>query len=217
MATVTQPTAQRLVMYNVDWATYTRLLRVFAERPSFRLAYDRGVLEIMSPLFEHEAETELLARFVQVLTEELGRTILSGGSTALRRRRRRRGIEPDKCWWIAHEPQLRGRLHINLRVDPPPDLAIETDVTRSSLNRMGLYAALGIPEVWRLDNRVLTFQLLGPSGQYAEAPQSLSFPMVSPADLMSFLGLRSPQMDENAIVAQLRAWIRQRIAPGGTP
>lgn len=208
---------QGILLHDVDWPTYGRLLRVFAERPGFRLTYDRGSLEIMSPSSLHEREKCLLGRFVEVLTEEPGIPARAGGSTTLRRRRKRRGLEPDSCYWIASEPRIRGKRAIDLRVDPPPDLAIEVDVTRSSLNRMGVYAALGVPEVWRLTAQGLTFQVLGTDGKYAAGGHSLAFPVVTPADLMSFLNLQSAQ-DDTSIAAQFRAWVRQRVAgPGTTP
>lgn len=207
---------QRLLLHGVDWATYGRLLRAFAERPSVRLTYDRGVLEIMSPLLKHDSDARFLGRLVVTLTEELGLTVKMGGSTTFRRRRQRRGLEPDDCYWIANEPQVRGKQRIDLRIDPPPDLAIEVDVTRSSLNRMSIYAVLGVPEVWRLDGDTLTFEVLQPGGRsYAASSTSLAFPLVAPADLTAFLALRT-QMDENAVVQQFRAWIRQRQSGGSS-
>jgi Uma2 family endonuclease len=212
MATANLPASQSLVLGDVDWQTYTRLLRIFAGRRSPRLTYDRGVLEFMSPSFEHEIDADLLGRFVVVLTEELGLPIQAGGSTTLRRRRRRRGLEPDRCWWIANEPRVRGKRQIDLRVDPPPDLAIEVDVSRSSLDRMSIYAALAVPEVWRLSGGQLTVQLLQPDGNYA-AGASRVFPGLDTAVLLSFLGLRG-QVDENGVVRQFRAWVQARIAGG---
>jgi Uma2 family endonuclease len=216
MSTVQTPRGQSLLLPDVDWQTYSRLLRVFAERPAVRLTYDRGVLEIMSPLLEHDIDGRLLGRFVTTMTEELGLPVLSAGSTTFRRRKRRRGLEADESFWIANEPRVRGKRRINLRVDPPPDLAIEVDVTRSSLDRMGIYAALAVPEVWRLDGpQSLTFHVLQSDGAYAAATNSLSFPQVTPSDLLGFLALRG-QMDENAIVRQFRAWVRGRL-PGAQP
>lgn len=216
MSIATVPAARHLVLYGVDWRTYTRLLHVFAERPSVRLTYDRGDLEIMSPLPEHESDADMLGRFVVVLTEELGLPIKAGRSTTLRRRRRRRGLEPDNSYWIANEPRVRGKRRIDLRIDPPPDLAIEVDITSSSLDRMGLYAALVIPEVWRLDGPVLSSHVLGAGGRYAESTHSAAFPLVAPADLLVFLALRS-SLDENAVVRQFRAWVRQRLSTTGAP
>jgi Uma2 family endonuclease len=214
MATVTAPASRCLVLSGVDWQTYTRLLRIFADNPSVRLAYDRGELEMMSPLPEHESDADMLGRFVVVLTEEMQLPIKAGRSTTLRRRRRQRGLEPDNCYWIASEPRVRGKRRIDLRSDPPPDLAIEVDVTSSSLNRLGIYAALNVPEVWRFDEPTLTFHVLGAAGDYAESPHSAAFPVVAPADLVAFLALRAT-LDENAVVRQFRDWVRQRLAGGG--
>jgi Uma2 family endonuclease len=203
---------QRLVLHGVSWREYTRLLHAFAERPGFRLTYDRGLLEMMSPLHEHESDADLLGRFVVVLTEELGLPIKAGRSTTLRRRRLRRGLEPDHSWWIAREAQVRGKRRIDLRVDPPPDLAIEVDVTHRASDRMSIYARLRVPEVWRLDAHGLTFHVLQTGGHYAEQTHGLAFPAFTPADLTGFLGLRS-QHDENEVVRQFRAFVRQRLGP----
>ena len=79
---------------------------------------------------------------------------------------------------------------------------------------MSIYAALGVPEVWRLDERILTFQTLGANRKYSAASHSLSFPLVTPADLMGFLAMCANQ-DENSVIRQFRTWIKQRIAGGG--
>jgi Uma2 family endonuclease len=211
------PPGRCLRLSGIDWQTYTRLLRAFAERPGVRLTYDRGELEMMSPLLEHDDDARFLGDLVFVLTEELGLPLKRGGSTTLRRRLRRRGIEADECFWIANAPRMAGRRRLNLRTDPPPDLAIEVDVTHSSLDRLGIYAALGVPEVWRLDGDVLTFFVLGADGAYAGAAASRSFPLVTPADLLGFLQQARQAGDENAVVRQFRDWIRQRRAAGNPP
>jgi Uma2 family endonuclease len=215
MSLATAPALGHLLLSGIDWRTYTRLLHIFAEHPSVRLTYDRGVLEIMSPLPEHESDADMLGRFVVVMTEELGLPIKAGRSTTFRRRPKRRGLEPDNSYWITSEPRVRGKRRLDLRIDPPPDLAIEVDVTRSSLDRMAIYAALAVPELWRLDGSVLTFHVLGAGGRYAMSPHSAAFPLVSAPDLVGFLSLRST-LDENTVVRQFREWFRQRVAAGGT-
>jgi Uma2 family endonuclease len=204
---------RKLLLYDVDWQTYSRLLRALAQRPSLRLTYDRGVLEIMAPLHAHESDSRFLGRLATTLSEELALPIKAGGSTTFRKRRKRRGLEPDDCFWIANEPPMRGKRTFDPRNDPPPDLAIEVDVSNSSLDRMAIYAALKVPEVWRLDNQALTFHVLGPDGNYGQVAQSQSFPGLLPTDLLRFLNMRS-QLDENAVIRQFRAWIQQRVAAG---
>ena len=210
-----QPRRRSLVLHGIDWRTYTRLLRAFdLSHSKVRMTYDRGDLEIMAPLMRHESPPNVLGRFVIVLTEELGLGVRSGGSTTLRRRRLQRGLEPDRCWWIANEPAMRGKMDLDLRTDPPPDLAIESDVTSSSLDRMGVYVALRVPEVWRWeDDGTLTFELLQANRTYASNSTSLAFPFVTPADFVAHLALLA-NSEENAVVRQFRDWVRQKIAGG---
>jgi Uma2 family endonuclease len=206
-----------LLLSGVDWKTYVQLSRIFAERPGIRLTYDRGQLEMMAPLLEHDDDGRFLGDLVFVLTEELGLPLKRGGSTTLRRRLQRRGIEADECFWIANAHRMAGRRRLNLRTDPPPDLALEVDVTHSSLNRLSIYAALAVPEVWRLDGDTLTFHVLGADGTYTSATVSRSFPLVTPADLMVFLQQARQAGDENLVMRQFRDWIRQRRAASSVP
>jgi Uma2 family endonuclease len=206
-----------LLLSGVDWRTYSRLLRIFAERPRIRLTYDRGELEIMSPTLEHDDDSQILGDFVFVLTEELSLPLKRGGSTTLRRRVKQRGIEADACFWIANAHRMAGRRRLDLRTDPPPDLAIEVDVTHSSMDRLSIYAALGVPEVWRLDGDVLTFYVLDAAGAYRTSAASRSFPLVAPADLLGFLQQARQAADENLVVRQFRDWIRAHRQVAGQP
>jgi Uma2 family endonuclease len=214
MSTAQAPSEQRFLLPSVSWRTYARLLRAFADRPGVRLTYDRGTLELMTLSHEHESLSYLLARLVDALTEELNLTVKGGRSTTFRRRKRRRGLEPDACWWIASEPLVRGKNEIDLRRDPPPDLALEIDITHSSLDRLAIYANLGVPEVWRLEGQTVVCHLLG-GGTYTAGTVSQAFPGLVVADVAGFLSLRG-QLDENGIVRQFRAWVRQRFPAGGS-
>ena len=210
MSTVASPAKQLpAVLYDIDWKMYSRLLRIFENRRGFRLTYDRGILEIMSPLWQHEEPGGLLGRFVDVLTEELNLPYRLGGSVTLRRRRKHRGLEPDKCYWIASTPLLQGKRELDLRVDPPPDLAIEVDATSSSLDRMSIYAALAVPEVWRLSTGRIDFHVLE-SGVYRVRSNSVSFPQLASSDLPPFVALWG-STDDGTIVRQFRDWVRQQM------
>jgi Uma2 family endonuclease len=205
------PERQRLILDNVSWDEYTRLLRSFEGR-HLRLTYDRGRLEIMTLSYEHENHGEFLGRMIVKLTEELNLPIRGGGSTTFRKRKKKKGLESDNCYWIAHEAAVRNLKVINLRKDPPPDLALEVDITRSSMNRMRIYAGLNIPEVWRWDKNGLEFMTLSASGNYDGVAFSPTFPLpISPADLLPFIAMRG-QMDDNAVIRQFRAWIRAKLA-----
>jgi len=211
------PTSARcLLLPAVDWRTYSRLLRVFAEQPGVRLTFDRGELEIMCPTMAHDDDGRLIGVMVFVLTEELGMPLKHGGSTTLRRRLKQRGIEADECFWIANAHRMAGVRRLDLRTDPPPDLAIEIDVTHSSLDRFSIYAALGVPEVWRLDGDELAFYVLS-GGSYTSVTVSQSFPILTPVDLLGFVQQGRQAGDENMVIRQFREWVRQRRAVAGAP
>jgi Uma2 family endonuclease len=204
------PTRQYLLLSGIDWRTYSRLLRIFAERPGIRLTYDRGELEIRSPRLDLDNDSRVLGGLVVALTQELGLPIKRGGSTTLRRSLRQRGIEADECFWISNAHRMAGRRRLDLRTDPPPDLAVEVDVTHSSLDRLAIYAALGVPEVWRLDGNNLDFHVLGSDGVYTAATSSKAFSFLTPADLFRFLDQARQAGDENEVERQFRHWIRQQ-------
>ncbi len=159
---------------------------------------------------EHEGTSYLLGRFVDVLTEEADLPVKAGRSTTFRRRKKEKGLEADNCYWIANEKKVRGKKKINLKVDPPPDLALETDITHSSLDRLAIYAALGVLEVWLYDGQRMTFLILGEEGKYIEATASPTFPFLQPQHLQRFLGMTAHQ-DENAVAKSFRAWVRKQI------
>jgi Uma2 family endonuclease len=196
----------------VDWDTYEALLKVFDERPRLRLTYDRGDLEIMVPSREHETDSEFLVRLIYIMTELFKLPVQSGGSTTLKRKRMKKGLEPDKGFWIANAAKVVGVKRLNLKIHPPPDLAIEVDVTRSSLNRFGIYRTLGVGEVWHLDGDTLEFHVLGTDGKYTQVATSPTFAGITPADLMNFVKQARGVVDQNVPAAAFRVWLQQRIA-----
>jgi Uma2 family endonuclease len=206
-------TEQRFLLQAVNWQFYETLLNALGDRP-VRLTYDRGNLELMSPSFEHETYAYLLGRFLDILTLELKIPMKACRSTTFRRQDLDRGLEPDNCYYLRHAAQLRGRREIELTRDPPPDLAIEIDITRSSLDRMGIYAALGVPELWRFDGEALQAYRLGAGGGYEPSAQSLAFPFLPLAEVVPFLHQGLTAADDTGVAEAFLAWVRQRILPG---
>jgi Uma2 family endonuclease len=200
---------QRTVLHNISWQTFEALLKETGEDRGSRFAYDCGTLEIMTPLFEHENPKIQLDRFIIVLAEELEIEIKSAGSTTLKRRIENRGIEPDNCYYIQNELAVRGRQELDLETDPPPDLAIEIDITSSSVNKFGIYSALGVPELWRYNGRVLKFYQLV-EGEYVECEFSIAFPSVSVTDMSRFIK-QSKTSGEIALLKSFRSWVRSKI------
>lgn len=208
MATVTVPAEPRVALYNVSWQDYETLLRTFDERPGLRLTYDRGTLEIMTTSHGRERRKRRVGRLVEALTEELNIPISSGGSMTFKREDLERGLEPDECYWIEHEAEMRDKEEYDPLDDPPPDLAIESEATRSvSVDRMGIYAALHVPEVWRYDGETLGVYWLV-RAKYALRNHSRAFPFLPMEEVTRFLH-RATQMDETSLVRSFRAWVRK--------
>ncbi len=208
IATLTPP-EQRIVLHNVTWETFETLLRETGEHRPTQFVYDRGTLEIMTPLYQHENPKIQLDRLIIILAEELGREIKSAGSMTLKREELQRSIEPDNCYYIQNELAVRGKAELDLKNNPAPDLAIEIDITSSSVDKLGIYAALGVAEIWRYNGQVLQFLQLQDEG-YVESEFSLAFPVVSVSQMQGFLDL-SKSSGEIALVKSFRNWIRQQI------
>lgn len=200
-------TENRVVLTNISWATFEALLADTDHRGS-RFTYNRGVLEIMSPSSEHEWLGRLIGRMIEKFTEEMEIPIKSGGSTTLKDELKQLGLEPDECYYIANEPAVRGLDEIDLGVSPPPDLAIEVDITTSSLDQLGIYAALGVPEVWICDGVNLKIYRLEGDGTYSMQARSPAFPTLPTEIILDFLARRK-QTDETSWIKSFRDWVRK--------
>jgi Uma2 family endonuclease len=178
METVKSPAEQRVILRNISWETYERLLEERGDSRVPRLAYDRGELEIMSPSAEHESVAYFVPLLVAVLAEEIGVNAYGVGSTTYKRGDFGRGFEPDASFYIANEEYIRGKPRIDLAVDPPPDLVIEIDITSPSLDKFPIYAEVGVPEVWRYEGNRFEILLLG-ERDYERTNTSLALPSVT--------------------------------------
>lgn len=199
----------RVLLKNISWQTYRSLIKDFEQQPAMRLTYDRGLLEIRMPLDPHETYKKLLGRFVEALTEELGIEIRSLGSRTCNREDLARGLEPDQCYYIQNESAVWNKEQIDLSQDPPPDLAIEIDITSSSINRLDIYADIGVPEVWRYDGQSLTLYRLEHK-TYQPCDRSIAFPGLAVSDLEQFLNLKKTTK-ENALMSMFREWVRKQL------
>ena len=173
---LTVSSGDSVVLHGISWKLY-RKLRKMPENRNIRMTYDRGELEIMSPSAEHEGIATLLGNLITVWALEQRVPFRSCRTITIRRSLLERGFEPDNCYYVQHEPQMWNRKKINFRTDPPPDLAIEVEVTRKLLNKMELYAAFRVPELWRWSGgAVLVVLELSPEGRYVARETSLCFP-----------------------------------------
>ena len=210
MATVLSSTEQRVILRNVSWETYERLLDERGDEPVPRFSFDRGDLEIISPSSEHEEYKCAFAQIVDVVAEELGINIRRLGSTTFRRQPVQRGFEPDACFYIQSVAQVRGRRRIDLLVDPPPDLIIEVDISSDSLKKEGIFAALRVREVWCYDgNSVTIHELVGE--EYVERNASVALPLLTSAALTELIE-ESKCLDSIPWLRKFRKWVRDHAA-----
>ncbi|MDP9473601.1 MAG: Uma2 family endonuclease [Chloroflexota bacterium] len=209
MQAVAGPPEQRILLRNVAWETYERLLADHLDSSAPRFAYDRGLLEIVRPSTEHETVNRTLALLVEVVAEELGIDVLNVGSMTFRRQDLQRGFEPGSSFYIQHESSVRGRTQIDPLVDPPPDLVIEIDVTHPSLNKLPIYAHLGVPEVWRYHDRRVTV-LRSDGEEYRESAASVVLPPLT-GDALTGLLSESRTLTRTAWLRALRAWARNQV------
>jgi Uma2 family endonuclease len=201
---------ERLVLNGVSWSTYEALLADL-EHGGIRLTYDQGRLEIVSPSGHHEWFARLIGRMIEAMTEELDIPVMSTSSWTLRLELKRRGLEADESYYVANEPKVRGREDLSLDRDPPPDLAIEVEISSPWIKKIPIYAELGVPEVWRYDGQRLRVELLQADGTYAASPTSAAFPFLPIEKLEVFLARRA-DTDETTWIRQFRAWVREELA-----
>ena len=200
-----------MVFSGISWRNYERIGRIFWNRP-IRITYDRGQMEIMTTSNEHERFKHVVAIWLFMLAEELGIEIYGAGSMTFKKETLQKGLEPDECYWIQNEPIVRGRMDYDIKRDPPPDLVLEVEISRSVLNRLGIYASLGVPEIWRFNRKILKVCRLV-DGAYQVVDRSLAFPFLDPASLLWFLN-QQPPSGEIALSKAFRAWVRDQQASG---
>lgn len=202
------PPGQRVLLRDVTWQEFETILDELGEHRAARVAYDRGVLEIMAPLPEHEDDKEIIGDLVKVLLEELDIEFRSLGSTTFKNQAMLQGIEPDQCFYIQNESKIRGKKRLDLTQDPPPDLALEIDLT--SRTHPSIYAALKVPELWRFEKGKLQINLLQ-NESYVVSEQSKNFPNFYLAKVLPEYLEQSRVAGRNSAIKAFRNWVREGI------
>jgi Uma2 family endonuclease len=194
-----------LTVSGLTWPHYQLLLSELGETRAVRLAYQAGALEMRMPNQLHEIVNRLLSKIIFALAEALGLELVDLGSTRLNWEDLDQSIEPDSCFYVQNAAQVQG-LNPQLRADFPPDLAVEVDIASGSDKKIGIYHALGVPELWIYrQGKVKIHDLRGSQPQVVA--QSLAFPGVSAAQIQAWVELRETQTDLAVIKA-----VRQQVA-----
>lgn len=197
---------QKLILQGVGWDFYEEILKEFEDSNALHFAYDNGFLEVEVPTLKYEKPNRILTRLVQVVCDDLQIDFVDTGQTTFRKKSKAKGVEPDTGFYIQNESKVRELLEIDLQKDPPPDLVIEVDVTSPSLNKMPIYAALVVPEVWLYKGeRVEFYQLQG--NEYREIENSMALQILSSAKATDFLQAGLSE-SSSKWVQMVRDWVK---------
>jgi Uma2 family endonuclease len=209
-----EPAEARVVLRNISWETYERMLEDLADCSAPRLTYDQGDLEIMSPQAQHEVINETIKLFLSLVSLELEIEIRGLGSTTFRREDAERGFEADSCFYLQNEALIRGKDRIELPTDPPPDLVFEVDITSSSLDKDSIFAQLGVPEVWRYDGSTLEILVLS-GDSYKRSPASSALPFIT-ADVVTNFIVEGSKLSRLEWIKAVQTWVRQQKSSGSS-
>jgi Uma2 family endonuclease len=214
MATAAPPklqgAAQRFEIHDISWEGYQALLKVLQDRP-IGLTYDRGTLELVTTVPMHERYRSRFVRMIEILADELDLDYFSFGSMTIPSRILECGLEPDACFHIASADKVGDWKQFDPESGPPPDLAVEIDVTSDSRRRLRIYAALQVAEVWRFDGENLSVLILR-DGAYEPSETSASFP-VAPMDAIAAFVRDYETGTDKTWSRAFRRWVRETVVP----
>lgn len=206
---LTTQRADRVVLHNLSWQQFENILANLGDRRSSRIAYYDTELEIMTPLPEHEYFKTAISIVVEDAAELLEYDYECYGSSTWKREMMQSGVEPDNCFYFQNEALVRGKLEFDLDKDPPPDLALEVDLTSKSIPRLPLYARLGVPEIWQYENGALAIYQLQ-QGEYQTSPTSAIFPQLNILELPKLIKQYRP-LGRRAFRQAVKKWIWEQI------
>ena len=199
--TINLSPGSHILINNVSWQEYENLLDEFGEtRHHPRINYYHGTLELMAPLPAHKRPNRIIAYIVTAILDSQNRDWEDFGSTTFKKSPEV-GLEPDTCFYIENAAQVRPNLRINMSIDPPPDLAIESDFT--SKTTLKAYAILGVSEVWIYESDQLKIFVLQKKG-YSETLNSLIFPDFNLVKIVPILVKQAFQIGTSQMLREFR-------------
>lgn len=203
------PPGQKIFLKDVTWREFEQIVEELGEHRGSKIAYNNLILEIMTPLPEHESNKLFITNFIEILLEELDIEFYPLGSTTFKNELMQSGIEPDNCFYIENEAKIRGKERLDLTIDPCPDLALEIDLT--SRSHQDIYAQLGVPELWQFDNQGnLQINLLK-VGVYQPVEFSPHFPNLPLKDVIPTYLKQVKRQGRNKTMKAFRNWIKDKI------
>jgi Uma2 family endonuclease len=198
----------QLLLKELDWQKFESILSELGEKRVSRLSYSNGVLEIMVPLPEHEKDKEIIGEMVRILLDALNINFEPLGSTTFKNERMNQAVEPDACFYIENYQAVIGKNRLNLESDPPPDLALEIDIT--SRTHLDNYRLLGVPELWRYTQKGLQIYLLQ-KGEYIESLTSPNFPNLPIIELINQSVQQSQKLGRSEAMRNFKKWLKENL------
>ncbi|OYE02638.1 Uma2 family endonuclease [Nostoc sp. 'Peltigera membranacea cyanobiont' 232] len=199
---------QQMLLQDISWQQLENILDEMGERRAARISYSNGWLEIMVPLPEHEKDKEYIGELVRILLDKLQIDFEPFGSTTLKNERMRQAVEPDTSFYIQNQAAIIGKNRIDLTIDPPPDLAIEIDIT--SRTRFENYEILGVPELWRYTQQSLEISLLK-EGKYITSESSPNFPDIPIVELVNEYVQQCLTIGRSQAMRNFRDWVKNNL------
>ena len=199
---------QQILLKDISWQKLENILEEMGERRTARISYSDGWLEIMVPLPEHEKDKEIFGELVRILLDKLEIDFEPFGSTTLKNERMRQAVEPDTSFYIQNQAAVIGKNRIDLNIDPPPDLAIEIDIT--SRTRFENYEILGVPELWRYQQQGLEIFLLR-EGKYIKSQSSPNFPNIPIIELVNEYVRQCLTIGRSQAMRNFRSWVKDNL------
>lgn len=199
---------QQLLLQDISWQDFEEILAELGEHRSSRISYSNGVLEIMVPLPEHEKDKEIIGDIVKILLDELEIAFESLGSTTFKNKQMNQAVEPDACFYIKNYQAVIGKDRLDLSSDPPPDLAVEIDITNRT--QLDNYLRLGVPELWRYTRKAFQINLLE-GDRYIESPISPSFPEIPVIELIERYVKQAQTEGRSKAIRAFKKWVQENL------
>lgn len=209
------PENASVTFHDVSWDEYEELLEQVGEAPGLRISYDNGSLQVMTISSEHDKYAFFINSLIAGIRLRLRMNILAFGSATMRKRKRKKGNEPDACFYVQTASVIGNRIQLDFETDPPPDIAVEIDVHHESRSKFPIYAALGVPEIWRYDGKAMTIYLLAKAAAdidaslYFEQETSAALPILSAQILTETIERMRRDGELNALLA-FDEWLQSR-------
>lgn len=202
------PAGNQLLLKNIDWESFEQLLEELGDNRGIRLSFSDNTVEIMAPMAAHEDDKHIIGRLVEIILDEMELEFRPLGATTFKNKHMSKAVEPDECFYIQNEAKIRGKDRIDLEQDPPPDLAIEIDLT--SRTRFNNYEKLGVPELWRFNEKSLNINILE-NGVYVENSQSRQFPTIPLQEVIPRFVEESKTHGRSKMIKSFKLWLKDYL------